>query len=182
MKSPMKLPTLQTPQAWQDLRERLSEFWQERNARERTILRMAGALLLLALVYLLLLNPPLSGRAQLDKTLPQLRQQAAELQSLAATAAQLAQQPPSPFVPATPETIAAALARQNLKAQSVLLSGDILKVQLTNASFAALVSWLDEQQRTSRLVVTEAAFDVQPALDMVNATLTLRRQVSDKPE
>lgn len=178
--SSMKLPAIQRPQAWQEAVERLRTFWQERDARERKILSIAGALLMLALVYLLLLNPPLMGRAQLDKSLPQLRLQAAELQSLAATAAQLAQQPPAPLVPVTREGIDAALARNNLKAQSVLLTGDMLKVQFTNASFAALVNWLDEQQRSARLVVTDAAIDVQPALDTVNATLTLRR--SEKPE
>lgn len=176
----MKLPTIQQPKAWQDLAERLRAFWQERDARERKILSIVGALAVLTLVYLVLLNPPLVGRAQLDKTLPQLRLQAAELQSLAATAAQLAQQPPAPLVPVTREGIDAAMVRNNLKAQSVLLTGDMLKVQFTNASFAALVNWLDEQQRSSRLLVTDAAIDVQPAQDMVNATLTLRR--SDKPQ
>ena len=181
MKLP-KLPPLRKPQAWQDLHERFSTFWQERDARERKILSIAAAVVGLALIYLVLFQPALDGRAQLDKTLPQLRQQAAELQSLAAIASQFAQQPPAPVMPATRENIEAALARNNLKAQSVLLTGDMLKVQFSNASFAALVNWLDEQQRSARFVVSEAAIDVQPTLDMVNATLTLRRQTSDKPE
>lgn len=178
----MKLPTIRKPQAWQDARERLGAFWLERDARERKILSVAGTVVVLALMYLVLFNPPLEGRAQLDKTLPQLRQQAAQLQSLATLASQFAQQPPAPVIPATRDNIEAALARNNLKAQSVLLTGDMLKVQFTNASFAALVNWLDEQQRSARFVVSEAVIDVQPTLDMVNATLTLRRQTGDKPE
>lgn len=177
----MKMPNLQKPQAWQDLQERLRAFWQEREARERKILALAAVFLVLAFVYAVLVNPALSGRANLAKSLPQLRQQAAELQSLSAAATQLAQQAPPPVVPVTREGIEAALARNNLKAQNITLTGDMLKLQLTNASFAALMNWLDEQQRSSRLAVTEAVIDVQPTIDIVNATVTLRRQAGDQP-
>ena len=172
----MKRPTFQMPAALQAAQERLRAFWQEREARERRLLAAAGTVVLLALAYLLLVGPALEGRERLAKTLPQLRQQAAEMQSLAAAATQIAQQAPPPAAPLTREGIDASLARSNLKPQTVLLTGDQLKLQLTNASFAALVGWLDEQQRSTRLALTEATIDVQPTLDIVNGTLTLRRQ------
>jgi general secretion pathway protein M len=165
---------------FQQLKQSIAQFWQERDAREQRILLAAAALIVLLLVYLLLINPALTGRSQLDKTLPLQRQQAAELQVLASQAGALAQaQAASPAAPVSKESIAAALARHSLKAQSVLLTGDMVKLQLTGVSFAATVNWLDDMQRSARLVATDAHVEAQEKIDIVNATLTLRQQIGE---
>jgi general secretion pathway protein M len=160
----------------QGLMGTLSAFWLERNARERSILAFGGAFLVLALVYLLFINPALSGRAQLEKSLPQLRQQAAELQALAKQATELNAAGAAPAAPVTRETIEADLARRSIKPKSVLVSGELIKLELQGVSFAAIASWLDEMQKASRVSLTEGKFDAQAGIDTVNASLTLRQQ------
>ena len=162
------------------LRDGLQAFWQERDLRERKILVFAGAFLVLALIYLLLIDPPLSGRARLEKSLPALRLQSAELQGLAAQAAQLAQQGAPAIAPVSKESLDAALARHALKSQSLVMTGELTKIQFADASFAAIVSLLDELQRSARLSVQEANVEALPTLDRVNATLTLRQQTSEQ--
>ena len=158
------------------LMEAISAFWLERNGRERVVLTLAALLLLLGLIYATLIGPALSGRAELGKSLPSLRQQAAELQGLAKQAADLANSgaPPPPAL--SRESIETALGRRGLKAQSVVLNGDMVKVQLAAASFVAMLDWLDEMQKTARLSVVDANIVALPAVDSINATLTLKQQ------
>jgi general secretion pathway protein M len=160
----------------QGLMSTLSAFWMERNTRERNILAAGAAFLVLALIYLLFINPALSGRAQLEKSLPQLRQQAAELQSLARQATELNAAGAAPAAPVTKETIEADLARRSIKPKSLLVSGELIKLELQGVSFAAIASWLDEMQKTSRVSLTEGNFEAQAGIDTVNASLTLRQQ------
>ena len=162
------------------LRDGVQAFWQERDLRERKILAFAALFLVLALVYLLLIDPPLSGRARLEKSLPALRLQNAELQGLAAQAIQLAQQGAPAIAPISKESLEAMLARHALKPQSLVMTGELTKIQFADASFAAMVSWLDEVQRSSRLAVQEANVEALPTQDRVNATLTLRQQSSEQ--
>jgi general secretion pathway protein M len=160
------------------LKESLSAFWMERNARERHALTLASAVIVLALLYLIFISPALDGRAQLQKNLPALRQQAAELQVLAKQASTVAtvNAPPAPVL--TKESIETALARQGLKPQSVVNTGELTKVQLSSSSFSGLVNWLDEMQKTARLSLVEANIEALAPVDTVNASLTLRQQRS----
>lgn len=164
--------------AFDGMRDALSAFWEEREVRERKAILLGGAALLLTLIWLLLLNPPLTGRVQLDKSLPVLRQQAAELQGMASEAARLTQQAAPPAMPLTRESVEAALARHGLKAKTILVTGEMLKVELTTASFAALIAWLDDMGRTARTHVVESAIEVQSAIDTVNVAVSMRQQGS----
>jgi general secretion pathway protein M len=57
----------------------------------------------------------------------------------------------------------------------VMLTGDFAKVQLTAASFAATLNWLDDMQKTALLSVVDANIVALDKPDMVNATFTLRQ-------
>lgn len=160
----------------------LSAFWVERNARERSVLVLAALAILLALVWLLLIDPALAGRAQLEKSLPALRQQAAELQALSKQALALDNGAAPPVASATRENIETSLARKGLKPQSVAVTGQLVKVQLAAASFAAIVAWLDEMQKTARLPLAEGNIETLAAVDTVNATLTLRQPGGGKQD
>lgn len=164
------------------LKESLSVFWMERNARERNWLVLAASAIVLGLIYTILIGPALTGRARLEQALPPLRQQVAELQALSKQAVELANVVTPPAVGVTKESIEAALTRQGLKPQSVVLTGELAKVQLSSASFAGIVNWLDEMQKTARLSVVEANIEALAAIDTVNASLTLRQQRSDKKD
>ncbi|HCY63465.1 MAG TPA: general secretion pathway protein GspM [Oxalobacteraceae bacterium] len=161
-------------------RQALSDFWSARNERERKQLLLAAAVAVLALVYMLLIEPAYLGRQQLQKNLPNLRQQAVELQTMSMQASALARETPPPPPPMTRESIEAALARAGLKPQSVAMAGtDLAKVQLSSVSFAGMVAWLDEMQKTARVSVTDASITAQGQIDTVNANLTLRQQKSE---
>ena len=160
-------------------KQSFSEFWAVRDARERAMLSAAAAVVLLGLIYALLIAPALTGREQLHKNLPELRQQVAQLQALSKEAAALSGKPAAPPIAMamaiSKENIEAALARNGLKPQSVMLTGDFAKVQLAAVSFAGTLEWLDEMQKTARLAVVEASIVALAQPDRVDATLTLRQ-------
>ena len=167
----------------------LRSFWQQRNARERRVLAVGGMVLALALLWLVGVEPALDARERWRKDLPQLRADAAQVQSLSQ---QLATAPPSaanaanaanPANPATAvdkASLDASLTAQGLKAQSLDLqnAGGVLlvRISLADVSFAALTEWLQQQQRASQLSVSEASVTARERLDRVDARLTLRRQ------
>lgn len=160
-------------------RPALSEFWEARNLRERTLLALAALVVAIGLVYSVLIDPALTGRKQLNSDLPVLRQQVAQLRALEKQAALLSATPAVPPAAMTREGIEAALARNGLKAQDVLLNGDFAKVQLSSASFASILFWLDDMQKNAQLSVTDADIVALPQPDKVNATITLRRAGTD---
>lgn len=157
------------------LRERTTAYWIARTEQERKFLVIGGAVAALALFYLILLEPALEGRAQLRRSLPELRQQAAQLETLASEARAVADATPASVAPVTRESLAASMAARGLKPASLSVSGEYTKVQLSNVSFANLMAWLDAQRRESRLVVQEAQFSALGAPGQVDATLTLRQ-------
>src|SRR4051794_21771137 len=128
-------------------RERANALWLARTEQERRFLAVGGSVVLLALLYLLLVEPAVTGRAELRRSLPQLRQQAAELQAMAQEAARLAAAPTTPVTPLTREALTASLSGRGLTPQSLSMTGEYLKLQLSNVSFANLAAWLDEQRR-----------------------------------
>jgi general secretion pathway protein M len=159
----------------EQLTQKISAFWAERNARERKQIGLAIVVAACALVYLLFVAPALSGRAKLEKSLPGLRLQAAEMQNLAKEATSLSAATAAPVGQLTKEIIDASLASKGLKPQSIAPAGDMMKVQLSNASFSGLIDWLDEIQKNLRVTVVDANITAQAQSDIVNATLTLRQ-------
>lgn len=161
------------------LKQSLLTFWSERNKRERNMLMAAMVVGVLGLLYALFIDPAWSGRADLEKNLPVLRQQAAEVQALSKEAMTLSGKA-APLVSAiTRESLEASLISKGLKPQNVSLSGEVAKVQLNAVSFSDMVDWLTEMQKTARLSVVDAIVEAQAQPDTVNATLTLRQQRSE---
>lgn len=155
-----------------------SRFWAERNLREQRILLAGMAAILAALIYLLLVAPAQDGIARYQRSLPELRQQVAQLQALTQEAVMLPQGDGAApaAVPLSRETLEAALQRRGLKAENTSVAGEIVRLQLPGASFSALTEWLNEARATFQLTVTEANITAQPTPDIVNASLTLRQQ------
>jgi general secretion pathway protein M len=163
------------------MKQSFSTFWNARNKRERNMLAIAAAVVVLGLLYALLIDPALSGRQALERKLPTLRQQSAEVQALAREASSSgvaaranANTPPPP--PITRERLEASLSEKGLKAQSLSVTGELARVQLAGVSFASTVEWLTELQRTSSVGVVDAVVEAQAQPDTVNATLSLRQQ------
>ena len=156
-------------------RQSLSEFWTERDARERATLTAGAMALALGITYLLLIDPALNGRKNVSNALPHLRQQVAQMQALSKEAAALSGTPTPAVAPISREIIQAALARNGLHPQNLLLTGDHAKVQLSSASFASMLAWLDEMQKTAMLSVVDANIVALNKADLVDVTLTLRQ-------
>lgn len=156
-----------------------AEFWGGRNARERALLAAAATAVGVGLVYILLIDPALGGRGQLKKNLPILRQQVAQLQMMSKEVAAISGKVAPSIAPISRETLEAALVRKGLKPQNVTLTGDIARVQLSSVSFAGVIDWVDEMQKTALLSVLDANIVALAQPDMVNVTLTLRQQKSE---
>lgn len=164
------------------MKQALTSFWSERNQRERTMLVAALAVIAMGLFYLLLIDPAITGRRDLEKRLPVLRQQAAEVRALSKEATTLSGAASAAPPAMTRETLEASLTRKGLKAQNVSLTGELAKVQLNSVSFAGVLEWLDEMHRTARVSVQDASVEALPQPDTVNATFTLRQQRSDQTQ
>lgn len=154
----------------------LAEFWAARDTRERALFAVAAATAAFGAIYALLLDPALAGRSQLSKSLPVLRQQAAQMQALSKEAAALSGKAAPQTAAITREGIEAALARHGLKPKSVALDGDIARVQLAAASFSGTLNWLDDMQKTARLAVVDANIVALAQPGMIDAALTLRQR------
>ncbi|OFZ67904.1 MAG: general secretion pathway protein GspM [Betaproteobacteria bacterium RBG_16_56_24] len=160
-------------------RQSFSAFLAARDARERALLSAAAVAVLLGLYYALLIGPALAGREHLNRNLPVLRQQAAQLQALSKEAAALSGKTAAPPIAMSKEIIEAALTRNGLKPQSVTLTGDFAKVQFAAVSFSGTLDWLEDMQRTAMLSVADANIVALTIPDTVDATISLRQQRKD---
>jgi general secretion pathway protein M len=156
------------------LHNALRNFWSAREAREQRMLLVAACVIAAALLYVLLIAPALSARQKLSKTLPQLREQAAQMQALAAQAATLQASSNAPVVPMSSASIEASLQAHQLKARSINLAGASAQVQLDAASFAQTLNWLSELQSGARILVTAAKITPLASPDQVDASFTLQ--------
>lgn len=175
-----------------DKRATAALFWSERNRRERILIAFAAAVVLLGLLYLLLIDPALQGRAQLHKNLPVLRQQSAQLQAMAKQAAALpAITTPAPTAAGvSKESIEAMLQKNGLQAKSVAWSGGFARLQFADIPFSALLDALQTLQSTMQLAVVEASVTnantattgATALAGNVNASLTLRASKAEADE
>lgn len=151
-------------------------FWIARTGQEQKFLTVGGGVLALALLYSLLIAPALDGRAKLQKDLPQLRQEAADMAALARQARELAAQPaPAPVAPLGRDSLNASLAARGLTPQSVSMTGDYARVQLAGVPFPSLMQWLDALRRENHLAVQDATITAQAAPGVVDAVITLHQ-------
>ena len=153
------------------------QFWRSRNQRERRILIIGLALLMVMLVWLMLIDPALDARTRWQKDLPAMRDQLAQMRALSAEVSSLPVHAASSA--ATPalsrQTIERSLNDQGLKAQTLNLTDQGLSASFTDVPFGALPEWLQQSQSSARLVVTDAAISARERLGRVDARLTLQR-------
>lgn len=168
---------MNTPPALTRSLQNLSTAWEARAPRERRILGLGAGFVLIVVGWLLLIDPAVTARGNLEKTVPALRQQVASLQAMAREAALVTAQAGNTAALAaqSQENIEAGLTARGLKPQSVVLSGDIVRVQLNGVSYTALLDWISTVQRSNAMVVVEAGMTALEQTDQVNATLILRQ-------
>jgi general secretion pathway protein M len=123
----------------------LKQFWLERAPRERLILGFGGGVLLLVVAYLLLVEPAWSGINRLERSLPQQRAQAAELEALLGEVKGLRAQPQVATVSASEVkgAIEGSLARAGLKTTRIVpLSDGDVQLTFANVPYGTWAAWL----------------------------------------
>jgi len=160
----------------QELIQQFKAFWNELDARERNMLASAGVFIALTLLYLVFLDPAISGRQKLQTQIPILRQQVAEISALSGQQMKLAASLSQIVEPVTKEIVEASLAARGIKAQSLSVTDDIVRIQVQTVAYANVMDWLLESQRASRLTVEEAKMTALPESGQVSVVLMLKQQ------
>jgi len=162
--------------------EALRQFWAERAPRERGILLAGGSLLLAVVAYLLLIEPAWTGIGRLEKSLPQQRASAAELDALLGEVKALKTRPQVATVSASESrgALEASLARAGLKAARIvpLADGDV-QMTFSNVPYSSWAPWLAGIERelgARATAVTVTGRDATPGNVDVELALRLARK------
>lgn len=158
------------------IKEQFNLFWQGRIERERKMLVVCALFIMAAITYGFFLSPALNGRKQLSESLPNLNQQLAEINELSKQQTGLTANLSEFIPPVSREQVEAVLGRRGIKAQTVAVSDDLVRLQIPAAAYANLMESLVEMQKASRLTVEEAKLVALLENGQVSATLTLRQQ------
>ena len=154
----------------------LLQLWAERSPREKSVLVSGCAVVLAALIYLLTVEPALSGITRLERGLPQARAQAAKLDALLAEVKNLRTRAQVATLSAqeTRTAVEKSLTSAGLKASRVVpLSNGDLQLTFSNAPFAGWATWLASVERelggratsvTANATGTPGNVDVEMAL------------------
>ena len=153
------------------------QFWSERSPRERSILLTGVAVVVTALLYLLTIEPAVTGITRLERGLPQARAQAAKLDALLAevkslrTRAQVATLSPQESRTAVEKSLATA----GLKAARVVpLSDGDLQLTFANVPYAQWSVWLAGVERELGGRATNVAATATGTPGNVDVELALR--------
>lgn len=161
---------------------RFQPFWQARVPRERLILSGGAVALAIILLYLLVWEPAQTQRSRLEKSLPTLRSQTVEMQSMAQEARALGGlKKTSLRGNALQDAVQASLASKGLKATKLTVqsgsgdqAGDTVQLQLSNVNFGQWADWLDDARRQQQLKVVDAQIQYIGAPALVNVQASLQ--------
>jgi general secretion pathway protein M len=151
--------------------DRLRAWWLGLAHRERVLTAAAGAFVVLALLFLIAIEPAWKARVRLAAELPRLRAQAAEVDALALEARGLKSR-----VVAAESVGAARSALEKSLAQAAL--GDVrvavlddrrLAVNVGGVSVSQWLAWAEEAARESRLRIAAARLSRGAARAVVDA-------------
>ncbi len=152
-----------------------AEFWIARNPRERSVLIIGTALLLLVLLWLWLIDPAVQGRQQWQKNLPALRAQVAQMQALAREVSAAPAAKNTTSVALSRSMLEQSLAAKNLRPQALSISQEQVSLKLADVPFSSLIDWLTEMQTRAQLSVTDASISARGAADQVDASVSLQQ-------
>lgn len=137
------------------------QWWLGLSRRERIATIVAAALVIVALTYLVAIEPAWRTRVRLGAVLPQLRAQAAEMDALGAEARRLATRTPVPDSAEQRKSALGKLAAENNVPLGQVREADdqSLSLSIKRADAGALLAWLKEatSQLSLRIVVIRIA-------------------------
>jgi len=162
--------------------EALKLFWAERAPRERAILLAGGTALLAVVVFLLLIEPAYTGIGRLERSLPQQRNGAAELEALLSEVKTMRTRPQVASVSASDvrAAIDTSLTRAGIKAARIVpLSDGDMQLTFSDVPYASWAPWLAgiERELGARATsVTVSARDKTPGNVDVELALRMARR------
>ena len=160
----------------------LKQFWAERAPRERSILLIGGILLLAVIAYLIAVEPAWTGIARLEKSLPQQRANAAELEALLAEVKALKARPAVATMSATDarSALEGSLAKAGMKAARIVpLSDGDVQLTFSDVPVSKWAPWLANIERelgARATAVTVTGRDAAPGNVDVELALRLARK------
>jgi general secretion pathway protein M len=150
---------------------RLHAWWIGLARRERAMTAAATAFAVLALLYLVAIEPAWKARQRLAAELPRLRAQAAEVQALAQEAAQLKGRGVAvESADAARTALEQSVARAGLPATRVAVIDERrIAVSSAGVSVSQWLAWTQDAARDSRLRIATARIVRGPARAVVDA-------------
>jgi general secretion pathway protein M len=130
----------------------------------------------MAVIFWIFINPAIAGKAKLDIAIPQLRQQVSEMAVMSGQYAQIAAALTGNSEPVTREMLEASLLSKGIKAQSLTVSDDVVRLQVAGASYSSIMEWILDMQKAARLTVDEAKVTALPEKGQVGLVLTMQQQ------
>jgi general secretion pathway protein M len=162
--------------------EALKQFWAERAPRERSILLIGGILLLAVMAYLTAIEPAWTGIARLEKSLPQQRANAAELEALLAEVKALKGRPAVATMSAADarSALESSLTKAGIKATRIVpLSDGDVQLTFSDVPVSKWAPWLASVERelgARSTAVTVTGRDAAPGNVDVELALRLARK------
>ncbi len=129
----------------------LDAWWRDRTAREQILLGVLAALALAALLLMLVVRPLAAARARAMADIRTYDMLAMRLRT-AGSGVTMRNGPPA-------QIVAQIAAANGLTVQRVEPENGRLRVVFADAPFAAVVRWVAELERTSRLRIGEAQIE-----------------------
>jgi general secretion pathway protein M len=153
---------------------RLRAWWLGLARRERVMTAAAASLVILALLYLVALEPAWKTRQRLDAELPRLRAQAEEINALAQEAKRLTSRGVAvESAGAAKAALEQALAQANLGGVSVAVLDDRrISVSAKAVPVTQWLAWAEESARESRLRIAAVRIVRSPIRAVVDAEAT----------
>ena len=161
---------------FQELQEQWRNSWTKRPPSERRVIGVVAGVVLSSIVYLLGIEPAMRNRAQLEKGIPQLKQNAARMNDLVAQYTALSKNIAEGVAPITRELLEQTLQRRNIKTQSLSATNEYVRVQANVANYASVMEWLLEMQKAARLTVEEIKITALTEPGQVSVVITLKQQ------
>lgn len=153
---------------------RLRVWWLGLTRRQRAMIAAAGSFALLALLFLIAIEPAWKARARLAAELPRLRAQAAEVDSLAQEAKRLTSRGVAmASAAAAGVALEQSLARANLVGLRVAVLDDRrIAVSAKAVPVTQWLAWTEQAARESRLSIAAVKISRTPIRAVVDAEAT----------
>lgn len=157
----------------------LTQFWQQRNARERLLLVVVLSLLVVAVWYLFFWQPMVEREAQLERSIANKTEDLAWLQG---AAQQLQGRPASAAAQGGNQSVLAitdlVVKNARLKPQMgdlTSVSSNTVRVSFDDAPYDNLLRFIYQLQNKYGVQVTQLVVDKQNEAGQIDARLTLQR-------